>query len=300
MADSVGYEPLTSKTALTALRVGCAQVGLDVSRAQLLRMGENAMYALPTERVVVRISRSEDLVERVSREVDVARWLTSLEFPSVSLAPDLPQVFRADGRLLTFWRLEADTKAQASAPDLGRILRDLHALPEPPMPLPLFDPFAAVPERIERATDVAFDDREFLRELTERLARDYKRLARETPSGFIHGDAHVANLIVTPSRVVLCDFENVAWGPEEWDLTPMAVRVQRFGLLRADYQAFALSYGRDVMEWEGFPTLRAVREVTMTSWLMQNVGESRDIAEEFRQRIDSLRQGDHVRRWRAF
>ena len=41
------------------------------------------------------------------------------------------------------------------------------------------------------------------------------------------------------------------------------------------YQEFAAVYGFDVRTWAGYPVLREIRELTMTTWIMQNVGESR-------------------------
>ena len=38
--------------------------------------------------------------------------------------------------------------------------------------------------------------------------------------------------------------------------------------------------------------LRAARELGMTTWLAQNIGESREIADEVGLRVASLREGD--------
>ncbi|MFG1963343.1 hypothetical protein [Nonomuraea sp. NPDC049028] len=37
------------------------------------------------------------------------------------------------------------------------------------------------------------------------------------------------------------------------------------------------AYGFDVIEWAGFHTPHRMGEVTMTTWLMQNVEESPDV-----------------------
>jgi hypothetical protein len=57
------------------------------------------------------------------------------------------------------------------------------------------------------------------------------------------------------------------------------------------YAGFVERYEFDVVGWSRFEVLCSIRELTMTTWLMQNVGHSTDIAAEFRTRIDSLRYG---------
>jgi Ser/Thr protein kinase RdoA (MazF antagonist) len=55
----------------------------------------------------------------------------------------------------------------------------------------------------------------------------------------IHGDAHRSNLRATASGVLLSDFDVVAFGPREWDLTPTALAADRFGLPGDEYATFA-------------------------------------------------------------
>jgi hypothetical protein len=100
--------------------------------------------------------------------------------------------------------------------------------------------------------------------------------------------------------VVLLDFEAVAVGPREWDLMPTAVARERFRLSEEHYREFADAYGFDVRTWAGYPVLREIRELTMTTWLMQNVGESAAAAAEFALRVASLRERDTRRVWTAF
>ena len=73
---------------------------------------------------------------------------------------------------------------------------------------------------------------------------------------------------------MLLDFESAAIGPREWDLLPTAIAVERYGLPEEQYQEFAGTYGFDVRAWAGYPVLREIRELTMTTWIMQNIGRS--------------------------
>jgi hypothetical protein len=76
--------------------------------------------------------------------------------------------------------------------------------------------------------------------------------------------------------------------------------VERYGLPEQRYQEFAAAYGFDVRGWAGYPVLREVRELTMTTWIMQNIGESPATAEEFALRVGSLRDRDSERAWNFF
>jgi thiamine kinase-like enzyme len=120
------------------------------------------------------------------------------------------------------------------------------------------------------------------------------------PSGPIHGDAHTANLLADRGRLVLLDFESSALGPREWDLLPTAIGVDRYGLSEDAYQAFAGTYGFDVRGWAGYPVLRRVRELTMTTWMGQNAGTSPAHAAEFARRVASLRDEEFERGWNFF
>lgn len=70
----------------------------------------------------------------------------------------------------------------------------------------------------------------------------------------------------------------------------------------SQYAQFVEAYGYDVTSWnDGFPILRAAHEMKMTTWLMQNVNESSEIATECEQRMRTIRgQADGPERWRPF
>src|SRR5207248_11023444 len=90
--------------------------------------------------------------------------------------------------------------------------------------------------------------------------------------------------------VRLIDFEDFAWGPREWDVSVAAVRYKAFGWLDKDsYEAYVKAYGFNPLDWSGFPVLRAIRELNMTTWLMQRMGESAEIDSEILRRISDLR-----------
>jgi aminoglycoside phosphotransferase (APT) family kinase protein len=286
-------------SAARALDLACSRAGLDARGSRLARLGENAIYILPTERVVVRIARSVDLVDRVQRELTVSQWLAEQRYPAVRVAEGIKQPLEVDGRLATFWQQVPETNDHPTFDDLARLLRELHALPPAPFTLPTFDPFSVVPARLASAIDVDRRDVDLLRGRHEHLREAYEGLEFPTPFGLIHGDAHRANVLMFRGKPLLSDFEVVAYGPREWDLTPTALSVDRFGVPADSYASFARTYGRDVKLWSGFPVLREIRELTMTTWLMQLVGEGAEFAREFKIRVDSLREGNTARRWQT-
>jgi len=244
---------------------------------------------------------------RVPKVVQVARWLATQDVPAVRLFPGVPAPVRAAGALATIWcDASPGGRPPSAAPppssaDLGRMLRRLHSL-VPPLPaLPRWDPLDDVRRRMSDAEALPPADRVFLANLTERVAADLRTVDYQLPPTVIHGDAHLGNLIRTPSgEVVVCDFDAVSIGPPEWDLTPVAVGTARFGYPSWWQPLLAASYGFDVTRWDGFPVLRAVRELKLVTSVLPILASNPTAAAQFRVRLDSLRSGDTTVRWSPY
>jgi aminoglycoside phosphotransferase (APT) family kinase protein len=293
-------DEFTADSAARTLKRACAKVGIDAGAARLVRLGENAIWRLDQAGLVVRIARSTRRLTTVDKELRVARWLATFDFPAVRVADDLEQPLLLDGRVVSWWRAVPESDQQPSLVDLARILRAWHQLPNPPFVLQALDPLGNVPGRLAHAAGVGRADLAFLAARCVELAERYSDLRFPASPGPIHGDAHRGNLLDNHGRAVVGDFEAVCNGPREWDLVPTAMAVARFGVPAADYRAFAAAYGRDVTEWDGYPVLRAVRELGMTTWLMQLIHEDDEAAAEFAVRVACLREGDLDRPWRPF
>jgi aminoglycoside phosphotransferase len=266
----------------------------------LIRLGENALFRLTSVPVIVRIARSVEYLSAARKEVAVSRWLAGEGFPAARVVEDLEQPLVVDGHPVTFWHLIVEEGRAATYGELGSVLRDLHALTLPDgLELPRYSAFGLSDLRLERAAGMSEDDLEFLRkrgrELKERLAE----LRFGSPLGPVHGDAHTDNLMVDRSGVVhLIDLENFCVDHPEWDLEVAAHEYQRLGwVTEQQYADFVRAYGRDLREWPGFATLCAIQEFKMTTWLMQNVSEGEDVAEEVGRRLASLRDDDAPRHW---
>lgn len=290
----------SSSAAHPVLRKACERAGLDSDGAELLRIGENAIFQLARVPVVVRIGRSADRLPRVQREVCIARWLAAANVPTVRVCDDMDQPLMIDSHPVSFWHAVTGGRPAPTHLDLARLLAAYHAAADCPCDLAAFEPLRISSSRLAKAQGVDAKDLDFLHHRIADLTKQFEYLDFAQPVGPIHGDAHTKNLLTDHGQVVLIDFEAAAIGPREWDLLPTSIAVQRYGLPEQRYQEFAATYGFDVRTWDGYPVLREIREVTMTTWIMQNVLESKAIADEFALRVACLRERDSERTWHFF
>lgn len=295
-------EGFTSAGAARVLAAACRAAGLDGSGAELIRLGENALFRLASVAVIVRVARGEEWLPTARTEVAVSRWLAAEGFSAARIVEDLEQPLLVDGHPVTFWHLIVEGDRKATYGELGGVLRDLHSLNVPDgLELPSFDPFDKQELRMDRAV-VSEDDKGFLRKRWFELRDRFTELRFETPNGPVHGDAHVQNLMVDyQGKVILIDFEAFCFDHPEWDLMVTAVEHHSLGWQTDEqYADFVAAYGRDLYDWHGYETLRGLQEFGMTTWLMQNVQEDEGTAAEYRRRIAGLRNDDAPRDWRPW
>ncbi|MBW1596906.1 phosphotransferase enzyme family protein [Streptomyces sp. JJ38] len=295
-----GTSEFTSAGAAQVMAAACRVAGLGSGGAELIRFGENALFRLAAHPVIARVARSTDYLASVRNEVRVSRWLAREGFPAARVLEDVEQPLIIDGRPVTFWHLIEAGDRKPTYGELGGVLRDLHAMTVPEgLDLPPYTVFGRTDLRIEKVTGIPEDDRAFLRKRGRELRDRLAGLRFESAKGPVHGDAHVQNLMVDrDGQVVLIDFEGFSFDHPEWDLMVTATEHHSLGWQTADqYAAFVAAHGRDLRNWEGFPTLRGIQEFQMTTWLMQNVAESPAVAQEYARRIASLRDDDAPRHW---
>lgn len=291
----------TSAAAADVMRAACRTVGLSPDGAKLIRFGENALFRLCAHPVIVRVARSLDYLASVRTEVAVSRWLAGEGVPAARLLDDMDLLVTSE-RPVTFWQLIEEAPRRATYGELGGVLRDLHSLKLPEeLVLPSFSVFGRTELRIERVDGIPEGDRQFLRDRARELKDRLAGLRFDSPRGPVHGDAHVQNLMVDRAgRVVLIDFEAFGFDHPEWDLMVTATEHHSLGWQTAEqYAAFVDAYGRDLRDSSAYPLLRDIQEFRMTTWLMQNIGESPAVAEEYARRIASLRDRGAPRNWRA-
>ncbi len=297
---SIAAENPVLPRALAAIEIACAQVGLDHAGVRLIRDYANLVYELPGENVVLRLAEAgtPGKYERLLTSVRVTRWLIEQDFPAVRPL-DVRQPIAAEGFFVTFWRHEGHVGPLPEPATLGVMLRRLHELPQVPFDLPTYDPFGSVRRAIDACRVLTLEDRAWLVERCSVLAESYyERLEFGLPYGLIHGDAHRGNLLRTPGRRLLCDWDSVSAGPREIDLAPTLTGV-RFGLTEVQRRGFGEAYGYDMTSWPGYPVLRDMRELQTLTAVLRNAHRDPRALEELRLRLASLRAGDD-RPWNAF
>jgi aminoglycoside phosphotransferase (APT) family kinase protein len=291
----------TEASTRATLESAATTVGIDATDAELLRLGSHAVYRL-RDSVVARVSRTADDVAGYRREIAVANWLESVDYPAVRAVPvDQPVV--VDDRVVVFWQSISDQQNYGTPADVALLIKRLHALDAPAgLDLPQLDPFARVMPRLDSATGLDEADRTYLVERLPELQKAYAEIDFVLPSGAIHGDASVGNVILDPSgQPILLDLDGFATGPREWDLVLTAMYYDSFGWhTKSEYDDFAKIYGFDIMTWRGYKALRSVREYLMITWLSQKVGESKKFADEVRARISDLRLNQSRCNWHPY
>jgi hypothetical protein len=288
-----------SAVALPALHDAAKRCGLDLGGAQLIRLFGTAVYHMPAASAVARIAlvSSPDRVTRLATSVAVTRWLAKTGFPTVDPLP-VSQPVTSHGCAVTFWRYLPQNGPECGAADLGQLLRRLHHLEPPPVPLPAYQPLASMKQRLESSRAIGENDRAWLLDRCAELAACYQRLSFPLPAGMIHGDAWRGNLLRDGSRVVLADWDAVSTGPREIDLIP-TLQAPRFGLPKDERDAFIAAYGHDIRSWSGYPILLEIRELSTLSALLRDGHSDSAARRELQIRIRSLRTADD-RQWTSF
>ncbi|MDT0530378.1 phosphotransferase [Micromonospora sp. DSM 115977] len=290
-----------SEEAMTAAMRQIATI-LDVPAddAQLLRLTNNAVFALPRSGIVIRIARTHRLRDRVTKVVQLARWFAEMNAPTVRLAPGVEQPIEVGDLVASIWTYVQPQSPTPFVEDLGLALRAFHDLEVPPFPLPVWDPIEDARRRLADAEGLDSHDRDFLVEWCDRLAPRLNALNQRAEPKLIHGDAHVGNLLRESSGlVVTCDFDATCVGPWQVDLAAVAVGEERFERMGA-HRALAAAYGFDVASDPFWPLLREARELKMIVAAVPLLDTSTHVAAEFAIRIRSVQENDHKTRWRPF
>jgi len=290
-----------SRDRLSEILAGvCATAGLDPTGATLIKCTANAVFRLASAPVVVRIGASAALRHRVEKVVHVATWLAEHDLPAVRLLPGVDQPVQYDGYVATVWEAVPEGGRRPRGRDLGKLLRRIHDLPQPASWLPAWRPLADVQARIGEAVDLDPADLAFLQDRCDDVADRLSRLEFPSAPSLVHGDAHLGNLIASPAGPVVCDFDSSSLGPPEWDLTPLAVGVIRFGEPAGRYRELVRTYGVDVTRWSGFEVLRAVRELKLITSVLPIIASRPEVRAELFRRMADVRRGNTSARWARY
>jgi hypothetical protein len=288
----------------SAMRQALASVAdrtaIDASDAVLLRLTNNAVFALPQAGLVVRVTRSHRLQARVHKVASLGAWFNRREAPTIRLADQFRQPVLAGNLLATIWAYLPQKPPRPDAGDLGHALRDFHRLGLPEFELPRWDPIGDARTRIADAEALADTDRDYLLTWCDRLEPRLAAFAAASEPGLVHADAHEGNLLREPDGgVVLCDFDATCVGPRQVDLVPAPANEARFGGT-GGHSKLAAAYGVDITANDYWPLLREARDLKMIAAGVPLLASAPGVGTEFRLRLDSVRDRDDSVRWTPY
>ncbi|WFF08774.1 aminoglycoside phosphotransferase family protein [Micromonospora sp. WMMD1076] len=290
-----------SEEAMTrAMREIASGLQVPAEDARLLRLTNNAVFALPDSGLVIRIARTHRLRDRVTKVVQLARWFAELDAPTIRLAPGVAQPVAVGDLAASVWAYVPPTRPTPTVDDLGSALRRFHALGSPPFSLATWDPIGDARRRLADADGLSAEDHDYLMTWCDRLEPQVAELNQGSSHSLIHGDAHVGNLLRNASGgILLCDFDATCLGPWQVDLAAVAVGEARFGKTGA-HRALAEAYGYDVTSDRDWPLLREARELKMIAAATPLLAGSASVAAEFANRLKSVTRSDHGLRWTPY
>ena len=290
----------TEAAMTVVMRQVAGRIGVIHHDAHLLRLTNNAVFALPTAGLVIRITRSHELHARVHKVARLGGWFAETDAPTIRLATGFDQPVRVDHVLATIWIYIPPSPRTPTVTDLGAVLREFHRLGRPSIALPAWDPVGDARSRLVDAEGLRDDDRDQILDWCDRLAPRIAALNERADPGLVHGDAHVGNLLRDPAgRVLLCDFDPTCLGPWQVDLAAVPVGEARFGRAGA-HAALVKAYGYDVTTDPDWPLLREARELKMVVAAVPLLASASGVAQEFEVRLRSVHSRDDGARWTPF
>lgn len=293
--------------AAAAAREVARELGLQPDEVMPLRVHDAATLLFPADRLVLRlVPQSNEALDRASRAVRLTSWLAAQGFPTNR--PAFDRVIVTHGYVATVWH-EVSAHPVGSPLvlnlALGRLLRDLHALPAPPITLPTGDPLARLRAALRLDSTRARplldqDEANYLGHRVEELTARYAAMDFPLGSGLIHNDAHFGNLIAEPASrhgFLLTDWEGAAVGPRELDVVLVGAPGSRFGDTDDERLAFVAGYGHDIAAWPDYQILRDIRDLHSLAAYIRSGPDKPPVATELHRRIHSLRADDRTVRW---
>ena len=272
--ESIAHSHGTAGPVQAAVRLA-HRLGIGRVVPSILHGSQRVTVRLYPRDVVARIVRlaDADAVERLARELAVARYLVENAAPVARPSTDLPAGPHVqDGFVVTFWdfveHVAADEDNSEHVTKAAEALRRVHqALAGFCGELPDFwlkiDRCRTALENPSAMPAIGADDRAFLHAALNRLRASMTGLPVNVAP--IHGDAHLGNVFITPEGARWNDFEDVCLGPREWDIGWIA------GTRLAGFEPV----NRDLLATLGY--LRSVC-VSVWCWEKYEIPEKRDAA----------------------
>lgn len=288
----------TATTPHDAAIAACRTWGLRTDDLAPVRAHATSVFVAPHDEAIVRIS-SIDQHDALDRSVRLTRWLTSQGL-DVTQPLDVPQPLDTHGHTATLWRRYPQPEGPPPGPEhLGRLLRELHQLPAPPLTLPPHRPHMALQHTIKNSVALSPADRDWLLSRSQYLLAQHDALDFPLGHGLIHGDAYPGNTLWDGARARLGDWDEAAVGPREIDLANTFQGI-RFGRTKEQLHAFSRAYGYDVAGWPGLPVLIELRDLhTLGSYIQRADRGDDDATTQLAFRLATLKNDEPSARWAA-
>jgi hypothetical protein len=293
------YPSPDAQTLQTVVKRVGGIVGLHADEARLIKFTNNAVFALDSEQVVVRIAGSAPIAALVDTTIAAARWFAEHDLPTIRLWEHAPQPLTVDGFAVTVWHQVPAHHGEATGAQLGDFLKQLHALGTAPREVQPWRQLDATRARILAGRHhLAGGQVETLLAMADELARELTKVRYMLQPGPIFGDAQIGNLIAGPDGPVMADFDSVAVGPREWDLIPAAVAQARFAFPVDHYGQLAETYGVDITAWEHYDTFRRLRVLQLLGSVLPIISTSARIRDQWEYRYSTIDEPDAT--WEIF
>ena len=285
-----------------------AAVGLDAAGAELIHHYSNAIYLLPAQNAVARVTYGRDAAERVTRSQAITRWLAQeYQFPATVPLDNMSPV-TVNRAVVSFWAYypQPEGASPLTSGHLAVLLRLLHNAGPPPFSLPAWVALASLHATVEDpllSAALTGGERTWIMARITEVRDKIAGLDWPLGVGLIHGDAWAGNLLsfpgASPVGAVLGDWDWVSTGPREVDLIPTWHAAARYGKAATWVSDFISGYGYDLGQWDGYPVLMAMRDLVQLTGPIRRARDSDRYRRALRQRLDSLRCGDITSVWKA-
>ena len=231
---------------------------------ELIRVGMNALFAVPGEPVVLRVGHA------TAPAAAAHALVTELAAAGIPTPPPIPGLVADVGELaVTGWQRVRETRQAIMWERVGAAVAALHRLPaaivphEYPAPAPTTFPwwdFAAL------LSDVGDDlDAASRRGIEAAVARNaWWAEAVGGAAVVCHGDVHPGNVLTSAGGPLLTDWDLLCRANPAWDHAALTVWAGRWGGDPELYRRFAAGYGRSFADDPLTIALGELRNVAAT------------------------------------
>lgn len=129
-----------------AMRRASTLVGLNAAGARLIHHYSNAIYLLPAQNAVARITYGHDAAEQVARSQAITRWLALEQHFPATQPLDNTMPVAVGTAVVSFWAYyqQSENAPPLTSAHLAVLLRLLHQSETPPITLPTWVPLASL------------------------------------------------------------------------------------------------------------------------------------------------------------